>query len=51
MNWNRNDYQGRSQRQVENNNKSQFIVLVLVAAWVGSVVIFQGIKFLINFYS
>ena len=51
MNWNRNDYQGKSRKQVENNYKSQFIVLVLAATWILCFTIFQGIKFLINFYS
>jgi hypothetical protein len=47
----KNDYQGKSQKQVENNYKSQFMILVMAAAWILCFVIFQGIKFLINFYS
>ncbi len=48
MNWNRNDYQGKSRKQVENNYKSQFMILVLTAAWILCFVIFQGIRYLIN---
>ena len=51
MNWNRNDYQGKSRKQVENNYKSQFMVLVLAATWILCFTIFKVIKFLINFYS
>ena len=50
MKWNSNEWQGRSERQVENNNKSQFIILFAAGAWVVCFAIFQAIKFLINYY-
>ena len=50
MNWDTNDHQGKSRRQLEDNYKSQFMILVLAATWILCFTIFQGIKFLINYY-
>ena len=48
MNWNRNEWQGRSQRQVENNNKSQFAIIIIVFIWLTGFGLFNLFMYIIN---
>ena len=47
-NWNNNEWQGRSERQANNNQRIAAIAFLTAVSWIVVVTLFQLVRFLIN---